>query len=175
MKREEKQQIIDELTVLFGTEQNYYLADASGLNAAQVSDLRRLCFSKGIQLKVAKNTLISKALQAQTADLSSVDSILKGPTAIFISDDMKAPAKLILDFRKKKTKPELKAAIIGGTDVFIGDNQLETLTKLKTKNELIGEVIGLLQSPAKNVISALQASAGQKIAGLVKTLQDRPE
>jgi large subunit ribosomal protein L10 len=82
---------------------------------------------------------------------------------------------LILDFRKKKTKPELKAAIIGGTDVFIGDNQLETLTKLKTKNELIGEVIGLLQSPAKNVISALQANGGQKIAGLVKTLQSRGE
>jgi large subunit ribosomal protein L10 len=95
MKREEKQQIIDELTVLFGSEQNYYLADASGLNAAQVSDLRRLCFSKGIQLKVAKNTLISKALQAQTADLSSVESILKGPTAIFVSEDMRLSAVLM--------------------------------------------------------------------------------
>lgn len=175
MKREEKQQIIDELTVLFGTEQNYYLADASGLNAAQESSLRRLCFNKGIQLRVAKNTFIAKALQAQQADLSSVTDILSGPTAIFVSEDMKAPAKLILDFRKKGVKPELKAAIIGGTDVFIGDNQLDTLTKLKTKNELIGEVIGLLQSPAKNVISALQGSAGHKIAGLVKTLQERPE
>lgn len=173
MKREEKQQIIDELTVLFGTEQNYYLADASGLNAAQVSSLRRLCFTKGIQLKVAKNTFIAKALQAQKADLSSVNAILHGPTAIFVSDDMKAPAKLILDFRKKGVKPELKAAIIGGTDVFIGDNQLDALTKIKTKNELIGDIIGLLQSPAKNVISALQGSAGNKIAGLVKTLQDR--
>ncbi len=175
MKREDKQQIIDELIELFGGEQNYYLADASGLNAAQVSNLRRLCFHKGIQLKVAKNTFISKALQAQKTDLSSVTEALHGPTAIFISEDMKAPAKLILDFRKKGTKPALKAAIIGGTDVFLGDNQLETLTKIKTKNELIGEVIGLLQSPAKNVISALQGSAGNKIAGLVKTLQDRPE
>ena len=98
MKREEKQQIIDELTVLFGSEQNYYLADASGLNAAQESSLRRLCFNKGIQLRVAKNTFIAKALQAQQADLSSVTDILSGPTAIFVSEDMKAPAKLILDF-----------------------------------------------------------------------------
>lgn len=175
MKRDEKQQIIDELKERFSGEGHYYLADTSGLTVAEVNNLRRLCHAKGIEMKVAKNTFIEKAMQAQEADLSKAEAILHGPTAIFFSETHNTPAKIILDFRKKNPKPVLKAAIIGGVDVYVGDETLEALSKLKSKEELIGEIIGLLQSPVKNVISGLQGSAGGKIHGLLTTLGERGE
>lgn len=174
MRRDEKQQIIDELTERFSGEAHYYLADTSGLTVEEVNKLRALCHSKGIQMKVAKNTFIQKALQAQEADLSKAEDILHGPTAIFFTETSNAPAKMIKEYRKKSEKPVLKAAIIGGADVFVGDDQLDALVALKSKEELIGDIIGLLQSPAKNVIGALQ-SGGQKLSGIVKTLSERAE
>lgn len=174
MRRDEKQQIIEELTERFGGEAHYYLADTSGLTVEQVNKLRALCHSKGVQMKVAKNTFIQKALQAQEADLSKAEEILHGPTSIFFSETANLPAKIIKDYRKKSEKPVLKAAIIGGADVFVGDNLLDSLSALKSKEELIGDIIGLLQSPAKNVIGALQ-SGGQKLSGIVKTLGERAE
>jgi len=130
-------------------------------------------FKNGITLEVAKNTLIKKAFEKSGRDFGSLTDTLKGNSAIMFCEDMKAPAKAIKEFRKKGTIPTLKGACID-TDVFIGDNQLEALIALKSKNELIGEIIGLLQSPAQNVISALQ-SGGSTIAGVVKTLSERPE
>lgn len=174
MKREEKQLIIDDLTSRFSGEVHYYFADTSGLTVEEINKLRRMGHSKGIQLKVAKNTFIKKALQAQESDLSKIEAILDGPTCIFFTEASNAPAKLIKDFRKKKERPILKGAVIGGDAVFIGEESMETLVNLKSKEELVGDIIGLLQSPAKNVIGALQ-SGGQKLSGILKTLGDRPE
>lgn len=175
MTRAEKQQIIDDLKEQFSGEAHYYFADTSGLTVEEVNNLRRLCFAKGIRMQVAKNTFIYKALDAQEADLSKAQEVLHGTTAIFFTEVHNAPAKIIKEFRKKKEKPLLKAAVIGGADVFVGDENLEALTKLKSKEELIGEIIGLLQSPAKNVISALQGSAGGKIHALLQSLEERGE
>jgi large subunit ribosomal protein L10 len=124
-------------------------------------------------MEVAKNTLIGKAIEKCGRDLSGLVDTLKGNSALMFCDDMKAPAKVIKEFRRKNEKPYLKGACIDA-DVYIGDNQLDTLMALKTRNELIGDIIGLLQSPAQNVISALQSSGG-KLAGIVKTLSERPE
>lgn len=173
MKREEKQAIIDELTSSFGGEAHYYLADTAGLTVEEVNNLRGMCFKKGVKLRVAKNTFIKKAMEAQEADLSKLIDILEGPTSIFFTEVSNAPAKVIKEFRKKNEKPILKGAVIGGEAVFIGEANLEALVNLKSKEELIGDIIGLLQSPAKNVIGALQGSGGQKIAGLLKALGER--
>jgi len=172
MNKNEKNEVIDSIVALLNANQNFYLADISGLSAAKTSLLRRQCFGSNIKLTVAKNTLIKKALERQNIDYGNLYDVLHGGTSILVAEDYKAPAKLIKEFRKSSDKPILKAAYVQET-VFIGDNQLETLVKIKSKNELIGDVIGLLQSPAKNVISGLKGSAGNKIAGLVKALQER--
>lgn len=173
MRREEKAQVIDVLAEKFTQYKNIYITDISSLNAQKTSDLRRMLFKNGITLEVAKNTLIKKAFEKSGRDFGNMVDTLKGNSAIMFCEDMKAPAKAIKEFRKKDSIPALKGACID-TDVFIGDNQLDALMSLKTKNELIGEIIGLLQSPAQNVISALQ-SGGSTIAGVVKTLSERPE
>lgn len=149
-----------------------YITDTAELDAEQTSNLRRECFKKNIQLSVVKNTLLKKAMdKVEGKDYSELSSVLAGPTSIMISDTGNVPAKLIQQFRKKNKKPLLKAAWVDEA-VFIGDNQLDALSNIKSKEEVLGEVITLLQSPAKNVISALK-SGGNTIAGLVKTLSER--
>jgi len=147
------------------------LADTSGLDAATTSDLRRACFKENIQLNVVKNTLLAKAMEASDKDFGDLPSVLKGSTSIMISDQSSVPAKLIKSFRKKSNKPVLKGAFIEEA-IYIGDNQLDALVAIKSREEMIGEVIGLLQSPAKNVISGLK-SGGGKLAGILKTLSEK--
>jgi large subunit ribosomal protein L10 len=174
MTKEEKNRIISELSGQISGTEILYLADTSQLNAETTSRLRRECFNKNIGIRVVKNTLLRKALETvEGRDFAGLYETLSGTTAILVSDTGNAPAKLIKEFRKGGERPILKAAYVQEA-IFIGDNQLDTLVKLKSKNELIGDIIGLLQSPAKNVISALQ-SGGQTIAGIVKTLEDRKQ
>jgi len=173
MNRAQKQEVIEGLTSQFADGNPFYLTDASGMTVADVNNLRRACHAKGIQLKVAKNTLIEKAFEATEVDYSEMKELLKGPTAIMFTETANVPAKLIKEFRKDKEKPILKGAFIDSS-VYIGDDMIDALAKLKSKEELIGEVILLLQSPIKNVVSALQ-SGGSTIAGLVKTLEERAE
>ncbi len=171
MTKEEKSRVIEDLTAQLAGTNVVYVADISGLNAQNTSDLRRACFKAGIKLEVVKNTLLEKAMDSSDNNYGELPSILKGSTSIMISENGNAPAKIIKEFRKKSDKPVLKGAYIYEA-VFIGDNQLDALVSLKSKEEVIGEIIGLLQSPAKNVISALK-SGGNTIAGLVKTLSER--
>ncbi len=171
MTREEKSRVIEELTAQLAGTNVVYLADISGLNAETTSNLRRACFKAGIQLEVVKNTLLEKAMEASENDYGQLPGTLSGNTSIMISENGNAPAKIIKEFRKKSDKPVLKGAFIHHA-VFIGDNQLDALIALKSKEEMIGEVIGLLQSPAKNVISALKSSGG-KLAGILKTLSEK--
>lgn len=172
MTREEKTAFIDELSGKLAESNIFYLADTSELNAEATAKLRLECFKKGIQLNVVKNKLLEKALQkVEGRDYGQIMDTLAGPTAIMFSEVGNAPAKLIEEFRKKNKKPILKAAYVEES-IYIGDEQLKALTEIKSKDELLGEVIGLLQSPAKNVISALKSSGGT-IAGLVKTLSER--
>lgn len=171
MERHEKDQIIQDLKQKFQEYQAFYITDTTALNSKQTSDLRRALFQSNVKMQIAKNTLIEKALEQSGLDVAEMYSVLKGNTAIMFSNDAKAPAKIIREFRRTGDKPLLKAAFAEQT-VFIGDNQLAELEKIKNKNELIGDIIGLLQSPAKNVLGALQ-SGGNKLAGIVKTLEDR--
>ena len=172
MNREEKAQIIDSLTGKLQEYPHFYLTDTSGLNAEQTSALRRACFEKEIALVVVKNTLFTKALeQVEKAD-EQIVGILKGTTAVMFTQTGNAPARLIKEFRKKSDKPVLKGAFVQEC-VYVGDNTLEDLVNVKSRDELLGDIIALLQSPAKNVISALQGSAGHKVAGLVKALEER--
>jgi len=171
MKREDKNAAIAQLTEKLKAHDILYFADTSSISANNTNSLRRELFKGGIQMQVAKNTLIFKAMQNSGKDFGDLENILKGTTAILVSDNAKAPAQAILKFRKKGTKPELKGAYIDSA-IYIGDNQLLALSNLKSKEEMIGEIVGLLQSPAKNVISGLK-SGGSKIAGIVKTLQER--
>lgn len=152
----QKNEAIEVLKGKFAQYSNFYITNTESLTVEQVSKLRRLCFEKNVEMKVAKNTLIRKALESFNDDkYTGVYDSLHGVTAIMFSDSPKEPAMILADFRKGgKDKPVLKAALID-TDVFVGDNQLDNLTKIKTKNELIGEIIGLLQSPAKRVLAAL--------------------
>ncbi|MCB0557394.1 MAG: 50S ribosomal protein L10 [Lewinellaceae bacterium] len=175
MTRAEKSATIEALKDKLSGIDFFYLADSSTLTVEQVNKFRRLCFDKGIEMKVVKNTLIQKALESSPGDrdYSGLYEALKGPTAILISEKANAPAKLIKAFRETHEKPTLKAAYID-TDIFLGDEKLEELSKLKSKEDLVAEVIALLQSPAKNVISALQ-SGGQTLSGLLKTLEERGE
>lgn len=174
MTREEKDQNIAVLKEEFEQASNFYLTDSSTLTVAQINKFRRMCFDKGITFKVAKNTLIRKALDSiEGANYSELFDLLHGPTAIMFSEVSNDPAKVLKDFRKGGDKPMLKAAYID-TDVFVGDDKIDELAKLKSKEELIGDIITLLQSPAKNVISALQ-SGGGKLAGILKTLSEREE
>ena len=175
MTKAQKQETIEALKEQFANANIFYIADSSTLNVAQISKLRRICFEKGVEFKVAKNTLIQKALEAsEDSDrYEKLFDVLHGPTSIMFSEISNLPAKIIKEFRKTSEKPVLKAAYID-KDIFIGEENLETLATLKSKEELIGEIIGLLQSPAKNVISALQSSGG-KLAGILKTLSEKPE
>lgn len=172
MTREEKSQVIQDLTTTLADTNTIYLADISGMDAITTSNLRRACFKAGIQLSVVKNTLLAKAMEASDKDFGALPSVLKGNTSIMIAESSNAPAKLIKEFRKKtKNKPVLKGAF-AEESVYIGDDQLDALIEIKSKDQLLGELIGLLQSPAKNVISALQ-SGGQKLSGIVKTLSEK--
>ncbi|MBS1510368.1 MAG: 50S ribosomal protein L10 [Bacteroidetes bacterium] len=158
MTKQEKNEVIEFLKEKFNQYSNFYITDTESLTVAQVSQLRRACFNKQVEMRVAKNTLIKKALESIDADkYAGVYDSLHRVTALLFSDNPKEPAVILSSFRtdSKSEKPELKAAFING-DVFVGDNQLKALTKIKTKNELIGEVIGLLQSPIQRVIGALQ-------------------
>lgn len=172
MRREEKHEVVSALAERMKASGNFYIADTSSLNVAKINSIRRKCFEKEIGMQVVKNTLIKKALEQLDGDLTPLFDVLKGSSSVLFSTNANAPAKLIKELRKGKAeKPVLKAAYVDST-VFIGDDQLDTLVNLKSREELIGEIIGLLQSPAKNVISALQ-SGGNKLAGIVKTLQER--
>jgi large subunit ribosomal protein L10 len=171
MTKEEKSKAIEELTAQLAGSNVVYVADISGLNATVTSDLRRACYKAGIKLEVVKNTLLAKAMESSDNNYGELPTILKGNTSILISDNGNAPAKIIKEFRRRSDKPVLKGAYIHEA-VFIGDNQLDALVSLKSKDEVIGEIIGLLQSPAKNVVSALK-SGGGKIAGILKTLSEK--
>jgi large subunit ribosomal protein L10 len=171
MTREEKSQVIEELTAQLADNTNIYLTDISGLDAATTSNLRRACFKSNIKLAVVKNTLLEKAMEASTKDFGELPTTLKGNTSVMYSETGNAPAKVIKAFRKKSEKPLLKGAFIEEA-IYIGDDLLDALVDIKSREELIGDIIGLLQSPAKNVISALKSSGGT-IAGIVKTLSER--
>ncbi|MBK0382695.1 50S ribosomal protein L10 [Pedobacter sp. SD-b] len=173
MRKEEKHEVVSALTERMKESGNFYITDTSSLTVAKINNIRRKCFENQIGIQVVKNTLIKKALeQLEGGDVTPLFDVLKGASSIMFSTNANAPAKLIKELRKgKEEKPVLKAAYVDST-VFIGDNQLEALVNLKSREELIGEIIGLLQSPAKNVISAL-SSGGNKLAGIVKTLQER--
>ena len=173
MTKQEKNEVIEVLKEKFSQYNNFYVTNTESLTVEQVVKLRRVCFNKKVEMKVAKNTLIRKALESLDNDrFAGMYDSLHGVTAIMFSENAKEPALIISGFRKdiNSEKPVLKAAFIDG-DVFEGNDQLKTLISLKSKNDLIGEIIGLLQSPAKNVISGL--NAGNKLAGLVKALEDR--
>jgi large subunit ribosomal protein L10 len=171
MTREEKSLVIEELTAELANNANIYLTDISGLNAGTTSNLRRACFKAGVKLSVVKNTLLEKAMEASDREFGELPTVLKGNTSVMYSETGNVPAKLIKTFRKKSEKPLLKGAFIEEA-VYIGDDQLDMLVDIKSKEELIGEIVGLLQSPAKNVISALK-SGGGTIAGIIKTLSEK--
>ena len=176
MTKDQKNEVIEILKGKFAQYNNFYVTDTESLSVAQIGKLRRACFNKQVEMKVAKNTLIRKALESMDSEkYAGVFDSLHKVTALLFSENPKEPAVILSSFRKesKAEKPELKAAFING-DVFVGDNQLDTLINLKSKEQLVGEIIGLLQSPAKNVISALQ-SGGNKLSGIVKTLSEKPE
>ncbi len=173
MNKQEKNQVIQELREKFDNNSFIYFTDASSMTVAQVNRLRRMCFQQGVEMSVVKNTLARKAMEGlgEERGFAKVYDSLVGPTAIMLSDTANLPARLIKEFRKDGVKPVLKVAYIDA-DIFTGDSAIEVLVALKSKNELIGDVLMLLQSPAKNVISALK-SGGNTIAGLVKTLEQR--
>ncbi|MCZ2100842.1 MAG: 50S ribosomal protein L10 [Chitinophagales bacterium] len=173
MTRTDKGLLIQELKEKFDNSSYFYVTDASSLTVEKINKLRRICFEKGVEIKTIKNTLAIKAMdeQADTKNFKAIFGAFKGQSTVLFSEDGKLPAIIIKDFRGKDERPILKAAYID-SDVFFGDDQLEILSKLKSKNELIGDVIALLQSPAKNVISGLK-SGGSTIAGLLKTLEER--
>jgi len=175
MNRVEKAALIEELVEKFSANVNFYITDASGMSVAKTNNLRRLCFERGIEYRVVKNTMVQKALEQLDTDYVPFnDSVLRGFTGVMFSgEDSNAPAKLIKEFRKKSggESPILKGASID-TDLYIGNENLDMLSSLKSKAELIGEVISLLQSPAKNVISGLKAS-GTKLSGILTTLSER--
>jgi large subunit ribosomal protein L10 len=172
MTKEDKAKYIDDLTAELTQAGVFYLADTSELTVEVINNLRRKCFQSGVTLKVVKNTLLEKAMQrVEGIDYGQLSEVLAGPTSIMFAEVGNIPAKIIQEFRKKNSKPVLKGAFVGEA-IFIGDNQLETLANIKSKDELLGEIVGLLQSPAKNVISALKGQGG-KIAGILKTLEER--
>ena len=173
MTKEEKNQFIDVLDKSIQENSNFYLADISGLSAEESSNLRRLCFKREVSLQVVKNTLLKKALERNNSSFEELYDVLKGNTSIMFTDAANAPAKVIKEFRKKHDKPVFKAAHLDAS-FYIGEEYLDTLSELKSKNEIIAEIIALLQSPAKNVISSLQ-SGGSKLSGIVKTLSERNE
>lgn len=171
MKREEKQAIIDSLAEQFEEYSHFYLTDIAELNAAHTSDLRRACFEKDIKLIVVKNTLLKRALDKSERDFEELYNVLKGSTSIMFSNIGNVPAKMLKDFRKKHDKPLLKGAFVEES-IYIGDTQLDTLAALKSKDELLADLIALLRSPMQNVLSALQ-SGSNNINGVLQTLAKR--
>jgi large subunit ribosomal protein L10 len=171
MTREEKATVIEDLTAQLADNSTIYLADISGLNALATSALRRACFKANIKLSVVKNTLLAKAMEASEKEFGELPETLKGNTSLMFSETGNGPAKVIKNFRKKSDKPLLKGAFVEEA-IYVGDENLDTLVNIKSKEEMIGEIIGLLQSPAKNVISGLK-SGGGKLAGILKTLSEK--
>lgn len=171
MKREDKYQIIESLTEKLKGREVIYLTDTSDLDVETINKLRRLCFRRNVTLQVVKNTLLRKAMDASEKNFEPLYDVLKGATSIMLAETANGPARLIKEFRKSSPKPILKGAYVQES-FFFGDDQLDTLVSLKSKEELIGDLIGLLQSPARNVISALQ-SGGTTIAGVLKTLSEK--
>lgn len=173
MRREEKNAIIDSLAENLKEYSHFYVTDTAQLNAADTSDLRRKCFDNDIKLVVVKNTLLRRALEQSNGNFDELFPVLKGTTSIMFAQSGNVPAKLIKEFRRKHDKPVLKGAYVQES-IYVGDNMLDALVSVKTKFELIGDIIGLLQSPAKNVIGALQ-SGGTTIHGVLETLSKREE
>lgn len=171
MRREEKDVIINDLVQKLSASKHFYLADTSAMNAEETSALRRKCFEKDIELLVVKNTLLKKALERMDNNFESLYSVLHYSTSIMFCEESSVPAKLIKEFRKTHEKPILKAAFVEES-VYVGDNQLEALSTLKSKEELIGDVLMLIQSPMKSVLSALSGS-GSRLAGALKTLSEK--
>ncbi len=175
MTIKEKNQIIETLTKELNETSNFYLTDIGGLTVEKTGNLRRLCFKKDVRLKVVKNTLLRKAMEQSEKELDDLYETLVGPNSIMFTETGNVPAKLIKEFRLKfkSEKPILKGAYVEES-AYIGADQLDALENIKSKNEVIGDIIALLQSPAKNVISALQ-SGGQKLSGILETLAEKPE
>ena len=173
MRKEDKQVLIDSMLNQLKACPNFYLTDVSDLNAEKTSQLRRQCFNSGVKMIVVKNALFHKAMQQMDKDYESLYDVLKGSTAVMFCETGNAPAKLIKNFRKTSDRPILKGAFIEEC-CYIGDDMLDALCSIKSKNDLIADVIALLQSPMKNVISSLQ-SGGHKLSGILETLSERPE
>lgn len=175
MTREEKNQAIESLSEKLNEASNFYLTNIGDLNSEKTSNLRRMCFKNDINLLVVKNSLLKKVMEKSDRDFEELFDILKGPTSIMFTEVGNAPAKMIKEFRKKfkSEKPTLKGAYVEES-VYIGEDQLDILEKMKSKNEVIADIIALLQSPAKNVISALQ-SGGQQLSGILQTLSEKEE
>jgi large subunit ribosomal protein L10 len=171
MRREEKNTIIDSLAEILKEYSHFYLTDTAQLNAADTSDLRRKCFENDIKLIVVKNTLLRRALEQSEVNFEELYPVLKGTTSIMFANTGNGPAKIIKEFRKKHDKPVLKGAYVQES-IFVGENTLDILISIKSKQELVGDIIFMLQSPAKNVISALQ-SGGNKIHGVLETLSKK--
>ena len=173
MRKEDKQVLIDSILSELKACPNFYLTDVSDLNAEKTSQLRRQCFNSGVKMIVVKNALLHKAMQQMEKDYEGLYDVLKGSTAVMLCETGNAPAKLIKNFRKTSDRPILKGAFIEEC-CYIGDDMLDALCNIKSKNDLIADVIALLQSPMKNVISGLQ-SGGHKLSGILETLSERPE
>ena len=171
MTRQEKNDAIENLKEALVSVKTLYLADIEGLDARQTNALRRACFKENVKLQVVKNTLLAKAMEASTHDFGELTGILKGNTSLMFSETGNAPAKVIKNFRKKSDRPILKGAFIEEA-IYLGDYQIDALVAIKSKEELIGDIIMLLQSPTKNVVSALQ-SGGGKLSGILTTLSER--
>jgi large subunit ribosomal protein L10 len=171
MKKNQKNTVISELIDIFDANDFVYITDASGLSANDTNKLRRELFKNGVQMRVAKNNLINLAMQQSSKEFGELSSVLKGSSAIMVSENLKAPALTIKNFRKKGDKPQLKGAFIDSA-VFIGDDQLDTLTNLKSKEDMVAEVLSLLQSPVQRLMSGLQSS-GHSITGILKTLSEK--
>lgn len=173
MEKEAKFELVEALGNKFKEYNSFYVTDISGLTVNETTSLRRLCEERGVELRVVKNTLIKKALERVDVTDDSLYGQLKGSSSLMFHETANVPAKLIKDFREELPKPVLKVAYID-TAIYIGDDQVDTLTKIKSREELVGEVVGLLQSPAKNVVSALK-SAGGKILGLLETMSNKED
>jgi large subunit ribosomal protein L10 len=173
MRKEDKQVLIDSILSELKACPNFYLTDVSDLNAEKTSQLRRQCFNSGVKMIVVKNALLHKAMQQMDKDYEGLYDVLKGSTALMLCETGNAPAKLIKNFRKTSDRPILKGAFIEEC-CYIGDDMIDALCNVKSKNDLIADVIALLQSPMKNIISGLQ-SGGHKLSGILETLSERPE
>lgn len=174
MTREEKREVIGSLVDSLKEYPHFYVTDISGLNAEQTAQLRRKCFEKDVKLVVVKNTLLGKALEEWGTDTEGLSSVLEGSTSVMFARVNKAPAKLIEEMRKTSDRPVLKAAWVEES-VYLGDHALPALVAIKSKEELVGDIVMLLQSPMKSVVSALSGNAGGKVAGLVKALEERAQ